>query len=85
MERQFEEYKQKNMNDPDQDHVEKYINDMNLMKNRVLERRRTLQQKVEQEEKTRGNPLPTSYQGKLLRGVDLIRCDVQEANMSLWL
>ena len=48
------------MNNPDQDHVEKYINDMNMMKNRFLERRRTLQQKVEQEEKEereRANPL----------------------------
>ena len=72
------------MNNPDQDHDEKYISDMNLKKNRLLEQRRTLQQKVEQEEKARENPLPTSYQGKLLRGtIDLIRCDVQGANKSL--
>ena len=63
------------MNNPDKDHDEKYISDMNLKKNRLLERRRTLQQKVEQEEKARENPLPTSYQGKLFRGIDLIRCD----------
>ena len=72
---QFEEWKRKNMDNPDQEYVDKYINDMNLMKNRLMERRRTLQQKVEQEEKARENPLPTSYQGKLFRGIDLIRCD----------
>jgi hypothetical protein len=47
-ERLFEEWKQKSMNNPDKDHDEKYISDMNLKKNRLLERRRTLQQKVEQ-------------------------------------
>ena len=59
------------MNNPDQDHVEKYINNMNLMKNRLLERRRTLQQKVEQEEKARENPLSTSYQGNLSKAIDI--------------
>ena len=58
---QFEEWKRKNMDNPDQEYVDKYINDMNLMKNRLLERRRTLQQKVEQEEKARENPLSTAY------------------------
>ena len=58
------------MNNPDQDYVEKYINDMNMIKNRLLERRRTLQLKVEQEEKARKNPLHASYnaaQGNLLK------------------
>ena len=59
------------MNNPDQDHVEKYINNMNLMKNRLLERRRTLQKKVEQEEKARENPLSTSYQGNLSKAIDI--------------
>ena len=59
------------MNNPDQDHVEKYINDMNMMKNRFLERRRTLQQKVEQEEKAWENSIHTSYQGNLLKGIDI--------------
>ena len=58
------------MNNLDKDHDERYISDMNLKKNRLLEQRRTLQQKVEQEEKARENPLPTSYQGKLFRGID---------------
>ena len=58
---QFEEWKRKNMDNPDQEYVDKYINDMNLMKNRLLERRRTLQQKVEQEEKARENPLSAAY------------------------
>jgi hypothetical protein len=53
------------MNNPDQDHDEKYISDMNLEKNQLLERRRTLQKKIEQEEKARENSIPTSYQGKL--------------------
>ena len=42
---------------------------MNLMKNQLLDRRKTLKQNVEQEEKTRENPLPISYQDNLLRGV----------------
>ena len=57
---QFEEWKRKNMYNPDQEYIDNYINDMDLMKNRLLERRRTLQQKVEQEEKEereRANPL----------------------------
>ena len=57
---QFEEWKRKNMYNPDQEYIDNYIHDMNLMKNRLLERRRTLQQKVEQEEKEereRANPL----------------------------
>ena len=58
---QFEEWKRKNMDNPDQEYVDKYINDMNLMKNRLLERRRILQQKVEQEEKARENPLSAAY------------------------
>merc|ERR1719362_278653 len=49
------------MDNPDQEYVDKYINDMNLMKNRLMERRRTLQQKVEQEEKARENPLSAAY------------------------
>merc|ERR1712037_170464 len=36
---QFEEWKRKNMDNPDQEYVDKYINDMNLMKNRLMERR----------------------------------------------
>ena len=43
------------MNNPDQEYVDEYINDMKLIKNQLLERRRTLQQKVEQEEKAREN------------------------------
>ena len=57
---QFEEWKRKNMYNPDQEYIDNYNYDMNLMKNRLLERRRILQQKVEQEEKEereRANPL----------------------------
>ena len=58
-ERQFEEWKRKNMHNPDHEYVDNYIYDMNLMKNRLLERRRFLQQKVDQE-KARKNPLSTA-------------------------
>ena len=67
----FEEWKQNNMDNPDQEHVEKYIYDMNLMKKRLLERRRTLQLKVDQEEKATENPSSTSYHGNSLRGIDI--------------
>ena len=74
------------MNNPDQDYVEKYINDMNMIKNRLLERRRTLQLKVEQEEKARKNPLHASYnaaQGNLLKvfnGKNFFNKDCLEKN-----
>ena len=57
---QFEEWKRKNMYNPDQEYLGNYINEMNLTKNRLLERRRTLQEKIEQEEKARENPLCTA-------------------------
>ena len=37
------------MDNPDREYVDKYINDMNMMKNRLLERRKTLKEKVEKE------------------------------------
>ena len=46
---QFEEWKRNNMDNPDRQYVDKYIHDMNTMKNRLLERRKTLQEKVEME------------------------------------
>ena len=47
---QFEVWKRNNANNPDKVYVNQYIDDMNKMKQRLLERRRTLNEKVEQEQ-----------------------------------
>ena len=49
---QFEDWKKNNVNNPDQNYVKQYITDMNNMKKRLLERRKTLKEKVEQEQST---------------------------------
>ena len=49
---QFEDWKKNNVNNPDQEYVKQYVTDMNNMKKRLLERRKTLKEKVEQEQST---------------------------------
>ena len=48
-EKQFEDWKFHNRNNPDQGYVRDYIGKMNAMRERLLERRRNLQPKVEQQ------------------------------------
>ena len=47
---QFEVWKKNNVNNPDQEYVNTYMNDMNNMKRRLLDRRRILNEKVEKEQ-----------------------------------
>ena len=46
-EKQFEEWKQQNRNNPDQAYVRDYIGQMNAMRERLVDRRKTLQTKID--------------------------------------
>ncbi len=48
-EAQFETWKKANANNPDQEYVNNYVSNMNAMKERLLERRKNLQAKVEEQ------------------------------------